>query len=75
VEGASSVTRKEFFEKHGPGMSMHVDMARDLEALLDDYDTAMGGAYKLLSDMPTCLPDILDKETMTAYRRLCGRSE
>lgn len=67
------MTRKEFFKKHGPGMSMHVDMARDLEALLDDYDTAMGGAYELLSDMPTCLPDMLDKATMAAYRRLSRR--
>lgn len=71
------MTRKEFEKKFAHILDEHVnaDMAHALDELLDDYDTAMGGAYKLLSDMPTCLPDKLDEETMTAYRRLCGRTE
>jgi hypothetical protein len=71
------MTRKEFEKKFAHVLDEHVnaDMAHALDTLLDDYDTAMGGAYELLSDMPTSLSDMLDKETMAAYRRLCGKSE
>lgn len=65
------MTRDEFIQRYAPSMSN--DAVNALETLLDDYDVAMGGAYELLSDMPTCLEDVLDDETMAAYRGLCER--
>lgn len=71
------MTREEFEKKYAHTLDDYInrDMACALDALLDDYDAAMGGAYELLGSFPTVLSDMLDEETMTAYRRLCGRSE
>ena len=66
------MTREQFFAKYGGQLSGFVDLNNDLEALLDDYDTVVGGTIGLLHTFPTGLSDMLSEEVMEARARLNG---